>query len=210
MIGSSPAALPGRHLDSSGAQNVPAAHVISSSPTAPVVRHLDDKGAETVPAPMVSSAASPSKVSLDITHIDRSVSISSSEVSDNGTATLAQTCRNPAVIKQRASYLFQTVNHAKVIWDPKLKPRGLFGGHLNARSVVSKSVQLIHLLSSSNLDFLCLSETWLQQSTPASVFSVPGYQSFRQDRVGGRGGGVMIYVKDIIISTNVIHLNCFL
>lgn len=110
--------------------------------------------------------------------------------------TFVQTCRNPAVIKQRASYLFQTVNHAKVIWDPKLKPRGLFGGHLNARSVVSKTDQLTHLLSNSNLDYLCLSETWLQQSTP--FFPVPGYQCFRRDRVGGRGGGVMIYVKDSI------------
>ena len=149
-----------------------------------------------IPAP--ETTVSPSKISL--THTNTCPS-SSPVVSDNGTKsrpTVNQTCRNPAVIKQRASYLFQTVNHAKVIWDPKLKPRGLFGGHLNARSVVSKSDQLIHLLSSSNLDFLCVSETWLQQSTPVSVFSIPGYQCFRQDRLGGRGGGVMIYVKDAI------------
>ncbi len=108
------------------------------------------------------------------------------------------TSRNPAVIKQRLSYLFQTVNHAKVVWDQKLKPRGLFGGHLNVRSVVSKTEQLTHLLLNSNLDYLCLSETWLQQSTPINVYSVPRYQCFRRNRAEGRGGGVLIYVKDNI------------
>ena len=31
-------------------------------------------------------------------------------------------CRNPAVRRQRLFKTFQTVNHAKVLWDPKLKP----------------------------------------------------------------------------------------
>lgn len=114
----------------------------------------------------------------------------------NITSTVFASCRNPALIKQRTSLFFQTVNHAKVIWDPKLKPKGLFGGHLNVRSAVAKTDQVKHLLMNSNLDYLCLSETWLQTSTPVSVYSIPGYQCFRRDRVGGRGGGVLIYVRD--------------
>ncbi len=98
---------------------------------------------------------------------------------------------NPAVKRQRLFKTFQTVNHAKVLWDPKLKPRGLFGGQFNIRSITPNSNQLIHLLSDSNMDFLCLTETWLKQSTPTSVFTVPGYQCFRRDRPDGRGGGVL-------------------
>ena len=48
-------------------------------------------------------------------------------------------CINPAVKKQISLKKIQTVKHAKVIWDPKRKPRGLFGGHLNIRSIVSKT-----------------------------------------------------------------------
>jgi len=107
----------------------------------------------------------------------------------------ASLCRNPAVRRHTLCRIFQTANHAKVLWDPKVKPRGLFGGHLNIRSVVAKS-ELSHLLSNSNLDFLCISETWLQHSSSSSVFIMPGYQCFRRDRSSGRGGGVLIYVKD--------------
>lgn len=40
-------------------------------------------------------------------------------------------CFSKAVTKQQRYRLFQTVNHAKVLWDPKVKPKGVFGGHLN-------------------------------------------------------------------------------
>lgn len=112
---------------------------------------------------------------------------------------------NPAVQRQRLFRTFQTVNHAKVVWDPKIKPRGLFGGHLNIRSMTAKSDQVTHLLSESNLDFICLSETWLKQSSSTSVFTVPGYQCFRRDRLNGKGGGVLFYVKDDIKCERVIY-----
>lgn len=57
-----------------------------------------------------------------------------------------------------------------------------------------------HLLTDSNLDFLCLSETWLKPPTPKTVFHVSGYNVFRCDRKQVKGGGVMIYVKE--------HLDC--
>lgn len=87
--------------------------------------------------------------------------------------------------------MFQTVNHAKVLWNPKIKPGGIFGGHLNIRSILSKTEQLEQLLSDSNLDYLCLSETWLTPTTTSSgVFSVPGYNVYRKDRKHGKGGGL--------------------
>ena len=106
---------------------------------------------------------------------------------------------NPAIKNYRKTKIFYTFNHAKIVWDPRSKPKGLLGGHLNIRSVHAKQTQLEHLLSHSNLDFLGLSETWLHPKSPESETNFPGYNLFRKDRVGGKvGGGVLIYVRDSI------------
>lgn len=102
-----------------------------------------------------------------------------------------------AARKQKQLKYFQTVNHAKVIWDSKSKPKGIFGGHLNIRSVLSKREEVQHLLSESNLDFLALSETWLNTNIPTNMIDVPGYTCYRKDRLTGKGGGVLVYIKDI-------------
>lgn len=97
---------------------------------------------------------------------------------------------NPAITKKRDWSIFQTVNNARVVWDPKAKPKGLLGGHLNIHSIKSKSDQIQHLLNESNLHFLCLSETWLHEHAPSAAVSVPGYVQSRRDRVGSKRGGV--------------------
>lgn len=96
--------------------------------------------------------------------------------------------------------LLHTLNHAKVIWDAKSKPKGLLGGHLNVRSISSKTDQVEKLLTDSNLDFICLSETWLTKTSPQAAYCIPGYSIFRRDRSTGRGGGLLFYVKE--------HLQC--
>lgn len=88
------------------------------------------------------------------------------------------------ISKNRKWDVFRTVNHSRTVWDPKAKPRGILGGHLNIRSIKIKSLQVQHLLTDSNLDFLCLSETWLKESSPSAASNVPGFKSFRRDRVG--------------------------
>ncbi len=45
-------------------------------------------------------------------------------------------------------------------------------------------------LLDSNLDFLCLSETWLHENSPSAALEVPGFKLYRRDRVGSKGGGV--------------------
>lgn len=106
------------------------------------------------------------------------------------------------------------MNHAKVIWDSKSKPKGIFGGHLNIHSILSKREEVQHLLSESNLDFLALSETWLNTNIPTNMIDVPGYTCYRRDRLVGKGGGVLVYIRDIfkysVVELETFGLECFI
>ncbi len=53
---------------------------------------------------------------------------------------------NQGILKNKKWGFFQTVNHLRTIWDSKVKPKGLLSGHLNIRSIISKSDQIHHLL----------------------------------------------------------------
>ncbi len=91
---------------------------------------------------------------------------------------------------------FQTDNHSKMICDRLTKPECLLGGLLNIWSAIQKTEQLEKLLNDSNLKFLCLSESWLIESSPVTARTVPGYNYFTKDRKSGKGGGLLMCVKD--------------
>lgn len=102
--------------------------------------------------------------------------------------------KNPnwAALKQKELKIFQTVNHAQIIWNPQTKPKGILGGHINIRSILPKIDQINRLLTDSNLDYLCVTESWLNPSTPTDLINIPGFKCYRRDRVQGRGGGCAI------------------
>ena len=80
------------------------------------------------------------------------------------------------------------------------KCNGLKLAHLNVCSMYRKLDELRFLLMKINLDILCISETWLSQTTSDNLISIHGYTLFRRDRVDGcRGGDVCIYAKKHII-----------
>ena len=98
--------------------------------------------------------------------------------------------------------MFQTINHAQIIWNHKSKSSGLLGGHVNIRSLMQKLPQIEILLSGSNLDFLGISETWLNDSVSTDLLNVEGYNVFRNDRPEGKkGGGTLLYIKKTLTST---------
>jgi hypothetical protein len=76
-------------------------------------------------------------------------------------------------------------------------------GHLNVHSLVPKREQVEHLLCNSNVDCLGLSETRLTSSSPKAAVSLPEYKTFRKDRGQGRGGGVLMYVKNNLKSDQI-------
>ena len=98
--------------------------------------------------------------------------------------------------------MFQTINHAQIIWNNNSRSSGILGGHLNVRSLLQKLPQIEILLSGSNLDFLGISETWLNASVSSDILKIEEYDVFRKDRQDGRrGGGVLLYMKSTLTAT---------
>ena len=77
--------------------------------------------------------------------------------------------------------------------------KGLKLVHCNVRSLVKKIDQVRVMVEGSEIDVLTLSETWLKQYMASPLIDIEGYQTFRQDRRPGsgggkRGGGLVMYV----------------
>ena len=72
--------------------------------------------------------------------------------------------------------------------------------HLNVHSVASREnfYLLKQTVTTKNFDIFTVSESWLDLTECDVDIFIPGYTTFRQDRgPHKRGGGVLIYVKDI-------------
>ena len=80
----------------------------------------------------------------------------------------------------------------------------------NVRSLSNKTFILNDFISSENLDFMFLTETWLQYADCSQLVELcpPHYECFNQPRVSGRGGGlVCVYKKNF--KCNLLHFNGF-
>jgi len=69
--------------------------------------------------------------------------------------------------------------------------------NINARSVANKMDLLNMVLTDTNADVACVTETWLTSSNRDVVLAQlsPDYQAISTERSEGRGGGTMIVVK---------------
>ena len=77
--------------------------------------------------------------------------------------------------------------------------------HANVRSLVSdrsKLDDLKYIADANTIDVITLSETWLNNSVPDCVLTLPGFQPIlRRDHQGDGGGGVAIYCRDSLAVT---------
>ncbi|XP_066930768.1 uncharacterized protein [Clytia hemisphaerica] len=72
-------------------------------------------------------------------------------------------------------------------------------GHLNTQSLLPSLGEFSIVVNKYNLDIYTISESWLQNNEKQiSLAELEGYKLFYKNRVGKRGGGVAIYVKDTI------------
>lgn len=84
-----------------------------------------------------------------------------------------------------------TMNMVRVLARHK---KGFKIVHINAQSLNNKVDEFKIVFENSDVDVICVSETWLVESTPDSIICPNGYKIFRADR-GSLGGGVAIFVK---------------
>ena len=78
-----------------------------------------------------------------------------------------------------------------------LRRKGLHFLHLNARSVISKLVDLKRISQEARPAVLAVSESWLDSSVTDDEVKIDGYTILRKDR-NRNGGGVCMYVKNSI------------
>ncbi len=78
--------------------------------------------------------------------------------------------------------------------------KGFTIAHLNIRSLRGKVDHLRILLNQNNIDVLCLTETWLNDSVCDNEVFIDGYNLCRLDRIFDmEHGGILCYVKDGIV-----------
>ena len=80
---------------------------------------------------------------------------------------------------------------------------------LNARSLVPKLDELNLLSSSTNVNVMIVTESWLSSNILNEQIVIPGFGApFRCDRSDGRvGGGVCVYVNDCISCDPIVEIN---
>ena len=69
---------------------------------------------------------------------------------------------------------------------------------LNARSIVNKKNELNIMVEDIDPHIIGITESWANTDISDAELGLTGYVMFRKDRIGRRGGGVILYVKESI------------
>ena len=69
---------------------------------------------------------------------------------------------------------------------------------LNARSIINKKTELNIMVDDIKPHIICITESWANNDITNAELALEGYVMFRKDRIGRRGGGVLLYIKDTI------------
>ena len=74
--------------------------------------------------------------------------------------------------------------------------------NVNCQSAMAKKLPLTELIQTNNPDIVTMTETWLtDQHKNCEMLLSSTYSIYRRDRVGDAHGGVLIAIKDDLIST---------
>ena len=69
---------------------------------------------------------------------------------------------------------------------------------LNARSIVNKRNELNIMVQDIDPHIIGITESWATPDISDAELGMTGYVMFRKDRLGRRGGGVILYIKESI------------
>ncbi|RWZ45908.1 endonuclease/exonuclease/phosphatase family protein, partial [Labedella phragmitis] len=75
---------------------------------------------------------------------------------------------------------------------------------LNARSIVNKRNELNIMVEDTDPHIIGITESWANKEISDAELGLPGYVMFRKDRIGRRGGGVILYIKESIQAYEII------
>ena len=85
----------------------------------------------------------------------------------------------------------------------RLGNAGLKCVRLNARSIINKKSELNIIVHDSDPHIIGITEYWANKDITDAELGLEGYVLFRKDRMGRRGGGVLLYVKDTIAAYDI-------
>lgn len=77
-----------------------------------------------------------------------------------------------------------------------LTSRALKIVHINAQSLPQHIDYAREVFHNRIVDAVAVSETWLKPTLNATLVQIPGYNLFRNDRIGKVGGGVGVYLRE--------------
>ena len=69
---------------------------------------------------------------------------------------------------------------------------------LNARSILNKKTELNIMVDDIKRHIIGITESWANNDITYAELGLEGYVMFRKDKMGRRGGGVLIYIKETI------------
>ena len=69
---------------------------------------------------------------------------------------------------------------------------------LNARSIINKNTELNIMVDDIKPHIIGITESWANNDITDAELGLEGYVMFRKDRMGRRGGGVLLYIKETI------------
>ena len=69
---------------------------------------------------------------------------------------------------------------------------------LNARSIINQKTELNIMVDDIKPHIIGITESWANNDITNAKLGLEGYVMFRKDRIGKRGGGVLLYIKDTI------------
>ena len=69
---------------------------------------------------------------------------------------------------------------------------------LNARSIIHKKTELNIIVDDIKPHIIGITESWANNDITDAELGLEGYVMFKKDRMGKRGGGVLLYIKETI------------
>lgn len=113
------------------------------------------------------------------------------------TSSSQRTCENQAMLNTSRRKSLVAINREPQRKKPQSIPSPRLPSLMltNIRSISNKTDELALKMRELKPDFVVLTETWLDDSTPDEALAIPQYDIIRKDR-DSHGGGILLYVPE--------------